>query len=161
MFNLKNLFLVVSSLNLVHSILKVSIIEILILSLRSNVDALKCDFLIGWKELAAVHSIISVSSTNCIDWYNRHDSFNIVLNTHVPESLDTIVVLNRTLTRDHKPKWHILILSWIIFSESRLNEIGIAISVIVDVADHCLSLLVIDPTFSIIHFQDDCCLLIR
>lgn len=150
-FNFKNLFLIMFSLNVVHSILEMSIIKVFVLSLITNVNPFKWDLLIGREKVAAV---ISVTPTNVLQWNNSDNSFYIILYTHIPKSLDAIIIFNWCLTCNHKSKWKVLVLSLILFTKCWFNEIGITVCKVWHIFNHCSPFLLINSSFSIINFQN-------
>ena len=101
---------------------------------------------------------MSIITTTLIFWHNRDDSLNIELNTHIPESLHTVVlVFLWSLTCNHQSKG-VSIISRVVLLEWRFDKVGIAVCIIIHIVHHELSFLINFSSFMIIHVQDYGCL---
>ena len=87
MLQLKDGLPIMLPLYVILSILEVPVAQIFKLLIIPNVDALKAYFLLLREKLA---TIVSTSTSKATLRNNRNYSFNIKLNTHVPESLQTV-----------------------------------------------------------------------
>lgn len=89
------------------SILEVSVAQIFALLIISNVNSLKLNSSLVREELTTV---VSTTTADTLWRNNRHDSLDIKLHTHIPKSLQTIIlIILRTLTSNHKTEGDVLL----------------------------------------------------